>query len=219
MSADFSIIFDLDGTLVDSSLGILGSLAEAFKSAKVKPIHPLDSSLIGPPLRETITYLAPGLTRPKVDQIISAFKCHYDHIGYRETKPFAGVCAALYLLKSQGVEMHIATNKRTVPTRLILAYLGWSGLFNSVYSSDSIQSISPTKAELLSSQLMCEGLSSDCTYYIGDRLDDWYSASANGVRFVWAQWGYSSSYLEFSDNSLILHSPDLLQSLPGIACS
>ncbi len=46
-----SVIFDLDGTLIDSALSILNSLKNAFEKVGVKPNRSLEKELIGPPLR------------------------------------------------------------------------------------------------------------------------------------------------------------------------
>jgi len=72
-----AVIFDLDGTLVDSSVGILHSLAHAFHSHGITPLVPLEPSLIGPPLRETITALSADIDIAKSDAIIESFKSHF----------------------------------------------------------------------------------------------------------------------------------------------
>jgi len=213
------IIFDLDGTLVDSSIGILNTLAIAFRIAGVEPITPLDQTIIGPPLKETIASLAYGLNNDKIDQIISAFMAHYDESGYKQTKAFPGVLDALIQLKSYGYDLHIATNKRSTPSRSILKYLGWSDLFHSVYSLDSMLPESASKADLLAAQLQCEKLQRASTLYVGDRQEDWISARSNGLRFVWAQWGYNNTNFVLSDNSIVLRSPQCLCTLIDLGYS
>ena len=110
------VIFDLDGTLVDSSSGILAAYARAFTSCGLTPVMPLNARIIGPPLRNTFSQLL-GTTNPNdLDRLTDKFKMFYDSEGYLETHPFAGVNAMLRDLYDAGHSMHIATNKRSLPT-------------------------------------------------------------------------------------------------------
>jgi len=208
-----SIIFDLDGTLLDSSQGILSSLAVAFAVAGVQPTQVLEKSLVGPPLKEIVASLTYGLDDSTIAEIISSFKSHYDALGYKQTKPYSGIYKALNFLHLKGFDLHIATNKRAGPTHLLLDYLGLSGMFKSVYTPDSFTNSFRNKTELLAAQLNGESLSCALSLYVGDRHEDWYSAQANQIRFAWAQWAYSGTCLSFSDNSLVLHSPESLHAL------
>ena len=204
-----SVIFDLDGTLIDSSPGILASLAFAFQSVGIIPNQALVSSLIGPPLRETILSLLTNSSEVQVRQITEAFKSHYDTEGFKSSLPYSGVASMLKRLLADQVPMHIVTNKRARPSRLILSNLGWTSYFVNVYSPDSIMPPSASKAELLATLLRDAGLMPDQCIYIGDRLEDWHSARANKVRFAWARWGFSSDELQFEDNSICLASADV----------
>lgn len=203
-----ALIFDLDGTLVDSSQGILTSLTEAFQQAGVELTHPLGPSLIGPPLDDIIVFLNPQLNKSQRSMIATCFKRNYDSWGYKKTIPFDGIERMLHQFRSLSISLHITTNKRATPTQLILQHLGWEEIFTSVYCPDSIAPASTQKQELLASQLRAEHLSAPCSLYIGDRLEDWHSAKANAMRFAWAQWGFTAENLSFDDDSILLSSPD-----------
>jgi phosphoglycolate phosphatase len=198
----------LDGTLVDSSKGILSSLEAAFRSACVKPKQELEPTLIGPPLRETVRLLAGDLDPVIIDSIISTFKSHYDSEGFRRTQPYSGISDMLSSLHATGLDLHIATNKRARPTQLILSQLEWLKFFGLVYSPDSVDPPSANKAALLATLLKDANLSEKRCLYIGDRAEDWHSARTNGIRFSWARWGFSGESLDFDDNSFTLESPD-----------
>ena len=64
-----AIIFDLDGTLIDSAQSILVSMRRAFESCDLVPVLPLEASLIGPPLRETLQSLSSESDSAQIEQL------------------------------------------------------------------------------------------------------------------------------------------------------
>lgn len=202
-----AVIFDLDGTLVDSAPGILDSFAGAFAANGVVPNRPLTPALIGPPLRETLASLCDDNDPALLDRLTAAFKAHYDTEGYRQTRPFDGVADMLAGLACAGLGLHIATNKRALPTGLILNHLGWDGLFDRVYALDSFAPPLPHKAALLGRLLVAAGLCAVDGIYVGDRAEDQDAARANGLRFAWALWGFGDA-TGADDDGLRLVVPD-----------
>jgi phosphoglycolate phosphatase len=69
-----SIIFDLDGTLADSSPSILASFHEAFQSQGVRPVSPLTSDIIGPPLGQALDQLLGRVDPALRAKLTQAFK-------------------------------------------------------------------------------------------------------------------------------------------------
>lgn len=202
------MIFDLDGTLVDSSAGILSSLDHAFRANGVAPTGALSDFMIGPPVREIVESLRPGIDTATTDSIIEYFKRHYDSSGFLRTVPYDGIDQLLRQLLDSGICLAIVTNKREQPTKLIVNQLGWNNCFSSIYCPDSVQPTSPSKAALIGQLLHDSELHPLHCVYVGDRTEDWHSARANGIRFGWAQWGYSLQKPEFDDDSFILTAPD-----------
>ncbi len=130
------ILFDLDGTLIDSAPAILASFREAFARSGIAPARAIDASVIGPPLAETLELLSGSADPALLGRLAEAFKASYDSEGYQATAAFAGVGELLADLAGAGLTLSIATNKRLHPTRLILDHLGWTGHFAHVYALD-----------------------------------------------------------------------------------
>ncbi len=209
------VIFDLDGTLVDSAPSILLCLAEALTSQAIAPIVPLSSQVIGPPLRETLRNISGCKDDKTIAAMATTFVEQYDLSGYRQTQSFAGVEAMLQNLKDAGLRLHIATNKRLKPTRLILSHLGWNELFCEVYALDLREPVFPNKSEMLKALLQDKHIASSDAVYIGDRSDDWKAARANALPFFAAVWGYRDADLLANCGGLIaVENPlDILQAL------
>lgn len=186
------LIFDLDGTLVDSAPGILASLTHAFAATGLCPRLPLGTEVIGPPLRETIAHLSDSTDPATIAACVDHFKAHYDDTGVLATRPYAGIPELLAQLAGSGTRLHVATNKRIGPTRKILGQLGWDTLFSSVYGIDTPPGFD-AKARLLKALLEREGCAARHSLYIGDKRADYNAAAQHGLDFVGVRWGYASA--------------------------
>jgi phosphoglycolate phosphatase len=189
------LIFDLDGTLIDSAPSILSCFRKILDEARLAPLLPLDENLIGPPLPQTLQTLTGIRDEKAIAGLVDAFKNIYDTEGYRDSLPYPGVREALTVLQSAGYRLALATNKRILPTRLILDFLGWSDHFDSVWSLDCVQPRLADKTAMLREILNAEGISPTQAVYIGDKIEDGRAAQANKMNFVAAHWGYG----EFPD--------------------
>jgi phosphoglycolate phosphatase len=185
-----TIIFDLDGTLVDSAPGILRSYSAAFDAVKIKPTKEITKNLVGPPLLATMKDLAGTADAEVVDQLIDAFKVTYDEIGYRETTLFPLVGEMLEVLASNGCSLYIATNKRKVPTDQIIASLVLGKYFKCIYAIDSFNGQPKSKSELLRYIVALNQIASEEVTYVGDRNEDGQAAAENSLAFLMAGWGY-----------------------------
>lgn len=188
-----AILFDFDGTLIDSATSVLAGLRHALTAASIEPRCALDSSIIGPPLRLTLAKLAGSDEVVLIDRLAAAFREHYDSDGYRHTAVYAGVPAMLQAMHESGIALYIVTNKRILPTLRILDHLGWQAWFASVYALDALQPPAENKTALVAALLKRHELVPGKTWMVGDSDEDRRSAEANGLRFFAAQWGYGSA--------------------------
>jgi phosphoglycolate phosphatase len=185
-----NIIFDLDGTLIDSAESILESLRNAFINTDNVPILELDTSLIGPPLVETIIKLLGTNELDKITPVINDFKRYYDEQGFKQSTYFVGIPELLNELKKNGQNLYIATNKRLIPTNKIINYLEWQSYFNEIYTLDTFNPNLKSKTGLISKILELNNFDIADTIYIGDRNEDANAAQFNNLEFMMAKWGY-----------------------------
>jgi len=207
------IIFDLDGTLIDSAPSILSSMLAAFEATGIQPSQALTQSLIGPPLVETLTSVLRTQDAHRLPALIEHFKHHYDETGYRATHVYEGVPDMLESLNRQGAHLYIATNKRIVPTRRIMDHLGWADLFQAIYALDYWAPSLPNKASmLLRLRDDLQTFESHITY-VGDRSEDADVAKTSGLPFVWAAWGYGPEKQAMGEYNQIAKPSQLLKYL------
>jgi len=185
------VLFDLDGTLIDSAPSILDSMRAAFVELGCEPVQPLEPSLIGPPLIPTLRKLrGDTLGGPSVDELASAFKAHYDREGYRGSVVIEPMPALMDELAAQGRELYIVTNKRLHPTRLILDHLGWTSRFRAIYALDALTPAAASKGQLLRHIVADHQLPAARCWYVGDRDEDAQAASEAGLPCLRVPWGY-----------------------------
>ncbi|MEB8486950.1 MULTISPECIES: HAD family hydrolase [Acidithiobacillus] len=188
-----TVIFDLDGTLIDSAQSLLSAFDGAFKSLGCVPVRPLDRTLIGPPLTQILAALSGSDDADLLAALAIAFKDRYDDDSYRETAVFEGVETMLSELVRRGHRLYIATNKRKKPTYRILEHLGWTGYFDDVYTLDTFEIPAKDKTQLLEWILRLGAIDVQRSVYTGDRDDDGRAALANNLAFLLATWGYGEN--------------------------
>ena len=208
-----NIIFDLDGTLIDSSTGILESFANAFSICSLEPIRPFSADIIGPPLMETLSTLSGISDKDVLEKLAEEFKSHYDTFGYEKTIVFPEVNEMLSGFIDSGVHMYIATNKRILPTTKIINYLKWNEMFEGVYSLDSFYPSASSKSEVLSKLIESNNLLKDNVVYVGDREEDKIAAVIIDIKFIMASWSYYGKKETWIDKGKIVSPMDLYNQL------
>lgn len=184
------VLFDFDGTLVDSAPAILACFSSVLKAHGLQAMCPISASLIGPPLRQALVTLSGSSDAALLDVLSASFKDIYDSEACLETVAYTGCQAALEQLHEQGFILSIATNKRLLPTQRIITALGWQGLFRDVYASDSYPDRYTDKTGMIAALLEDGGIAAQSAIYIGDTAADGRAAAANSIEFWPVDWGY-----------------------------
>jgi len=203
------VIFDLDGTLVDTAPDIAGALAAALADAGVAA-PPLDvvKAMVGDGARELIRRALEHAGAPgDLDQLHARFLAHYGaHVSERSTV-YAGVEAALRALAAAGIVTAVVTNKPGAIARRLLAELALAGHFRDVVGDGDgfPRKPDPTAARAL---VAAAGTRPERTAIVGDGLPDVRTARALGAKAIAAAWGY------VAPERLAAESPDVIATTP-----
>ena len=197
MSKDITdIIFDLDGTLIDSAPSILGAFKQVLDNFSYAPTGPLSSDLIGPPLKQTLQLISGESDPKKLEILVEAFKSSYDNDAYMLSESYPGVHELLENLFNAGNGLHIATNKRLVPTQKIIEYFEWEKYFQSIYAIDKVIPSYLDKSKMIKAMTLDLNLQLENCIYIGDQIEDGKAAAENLMPFIYVDWGYGPSLPE-----------------------
>lgn len=180
------VIFDIDGTLLDSAAGILAGFQVALAAGGVDV--PDEQALrvhLGPPLRDFLTLS--GVTPDRLDESAQAYHDFYLSEGLRRAAPYPGVPALLKRLRGHGITLATASAKRTSTAEAIIAAHGLAPYFTVIGGTDPTRL---TKAETVAGVLTELAADPARTVMVGDRHHDIEGAHACGVRAVGARWGY-----------------------------
>ena len=189
-----AVIFDLDGTLVDSLPGITASVQavveECFPGRKVPDLD----RFIGPPIGVMIKQLWPELSDGELQLAITSFRRHYDTEGYLLSRLFSGVDETLATLHYAGLQLFVLTNKPALPTLAILDAKGIKARFTAVVSPDSSEP--PFKCKNAAAVALQARHSLECerTVLVGDGRDDHDAAAYCGFEFIAAAYGYGQAF-------------------------
>lgn len=186
-----NVVFDLDGTLVDSFTGIECSLGYAFRTLQL-PAPIIDRSRVGISLKQLLLEIAPNESLETRRRLEQEFRSHYDQTGYSMSVSFPGVERLLRRLTMSRRRAYLCTMKPTLSAKGIVQLLGWTGFFYGILGSDSLDVGEPTKEALLRRLLEMNKLRKVDSAYVGDYPTDVLAARANGICSIAVTYGYGS---------------------------
>jgi phosphoglycolate phosphatase len=189
------LVFDLDGTLVDSAPDLLATLQAVLPRHGIAvQIDATHRQGIGHGARYLIEHvlLRQGIAvdTPALDAMYRDFLDHYEaHISV-ETRPFAGTDRLLDRFTEAGWSFAVCTNKPEKMTRLLLRNLGMADRFAAISGGDSFARRKPHPEHLLDTIAAAKG-APDRSIMVGDSQTDLDTARGAGVPFVGVSFGYT----------------------------
>jgi phosphoglycolate phosphatase len=188
-----AVLFDLDGTLIDSLPGIEFSVDCALSACGLPPRSRGLRPLIGPPIRAILHQLVPDACDGQLSQLEQAFRSSYDADGWSKTVLHDGALPTLARLKSSGLPLFLVTNKPAAPTRLIVDNFKLASLFDEVVCRDSRTPAYDSKADMLRDVMKRHGLKPAECLYVGDTLEDHRAAQETGIQVAIIAHGYGEN--------------------------
>jgi pyrophosphatase PpaX len=179
------VLFDLDGTLVDSAAAILGSFHHATETVLQRrfPDDEILARVGGTNLAHQMALLDPD----RVDELVRVYRAHNDP-QYSELACFEGVLDVLQQLKIEGRRLGIVSAKRRPTVERVLLSAGMGEYFDVVVGSDDTQRHKPDPEPVLKALELLEA-DPDEVAYVGDSPFDVAAARAAGVFAVAVGWG------------------------------
>jgi phosphoglycolate phosphatase len=191
-----SLIFDLDGTLVDTAPDLAGAMNAVLARAG-RPNLPASEvrNMVGRGARVLIEtgFARTGkpLDASEINAHFAIFIEHYDANLTRESRPFPGVVQALKQLKEAGAKLAVCTNKPQGLTVKLLAQLDLDGFFEAVLGADARPYKKPDPRHLLDCVTLLGG-SAERAVMIGDSETDVGAARAAKVPVILVDYGYTA---------------------------
>jgi phosphoglycolate phosphatase len=185
------LVFDLDGTLIDSARDLAESIGEMLESYGAAPLPLTDVVTMvgeGAPILVRRALARAGL-RPGVDDALARFLKIYDRRLMDHTIVYPGMNESLALAVRRG-PLAVLTNKPLGPSIGILEALGLRGYFSRVIGGDSEYGRKPDPAGLHALQALAPG---EPLVMIGDSPADWKVAVNANCPFVFARFGFGAS--------------------------
>jgi phosphoglycolate phosphatase len=217
-----TIVFDLDGTLIDTAPDLIDTLNVLFRREGL-PLVPYEvaRNLIGGGARAMIArgIEADGrkISPAKLDQLFSEFIAHYSqHIADR-SRPFPGLADALDALATDGFRFAVCTNKLERLSIMLLKELALADRFAAICGQDTF-GIQKPDPEVLRRTVSAAGGSLSRAIMIGDSATDIRTARAAGIPVVAVDFGYSERPVsEFGPDRIISHFAELPEAIANIS--
>lgn len=211
------IIFDLDGTLLNTLEDLRDSTNFALKSAGL-PERSLDEvrRFVGNGIRKLIERAVPeGTDAALTDSVFAAFKTHYTANCEVKTAPYSGIHELLRSLKDRGVKLGVVSNKADLPAKKLISHY-FRDAFDSVVGEREGVRKKPAPDSVFETarSLGCEMAD---TVYIGDSDVDFRTAENAGCKCVLVSWGFRErSLLESFGAPVSDSAQELLEILENI---
>ena len=188
----FVVVFDLDGTLVDTSHDLIAAANQTAQQYGVQAqLEYCEKALAmrgGRAMMRILTQRAGrAIDEAQIDQMYPSLIALYEHIVADHAQLYDGALEMVAWCRAQGYGVAICTNKPAKPTHILLAALGISDLFDAVVAADTLPVKKPDPAPLfhaINQTAQAQGVEASGAILIGDTITDATTAQAAGVPVV-----------------------------------
>lgn len=210
-----AVLFDLDGTVIDSRPGVTMSIAHAI-AAVGGPEQSQDDlgRFIGPPTEEVfreIFRFSPNI----LDKAMASYREHYRNIGIKHSSVFAGMEYILRSLQAMGTTNVLATSRSEEATERLLTRFALDGYFSQICAGTAGHNSKKEVIENALAFLHSRSIPPEDTIMVGDRKYDSQGAALWGMSCIVVSWGYATPE-ELAHERIVVHSVEQLGVKLGI---
>ena len=186
------ILFDLDGTITDSALGITNSVKYALNKLNA-PIPPYETlcKFIGPPLLDGFRDIC-GFDAEKAQEAVKLYREYYETTGLYENAVYDGIHELLRALKEKGKTVILATSKPEKFARLILEHFNLTQYFDYAAGATIDETRNKKDAVIAYALKECNITDKSLAVMVGDRHHDIFGAKQNGIASIGVLYGFGS---------------------------
>lgn len=213
-----AVLFDLDGTIVDSAPGITATLAYTFEQLGMPIPSPAELlRWVGPPILDSFRDLA-GLDAEQAAHALGIYRTKYLAEGVYDAALYPGVAEVLHAIHAAGIPLSLATSKPETPARAVLSHFGLIEPFDELTgaSDDEVRSAKKDVVEEALRRLAAGGADLSHPVLVGDRHHDVDGAAEHGVPTIFVTWGYGSPE-EAAGAIATVDTPEQLLELLGLS--
>lgn len=190
-----TIVFDLDGTLVDTAPDLIATLnavltREGFAAIAFEEARSMIGGGARHMLERALRRQGASIASAELERMFAAFLCHYGAHIADQSRPFPGLTPALDRLSAQGARLAVCTNKLEGLSVLLLQRLGLAERFAAICGQDTFKVAKPDP-EILRGTIARAGGSIAAAVMVGDSFPDVAVARAAGVPVIAVDFGYS----------------------------
>jgi phosphoglycolate phosphatase len=183
-----AVLFDLDGTLIDTSKGVIHCIGLTIEKLNLPKLSMEDTlKFIGPPLQDSFRDIC-HLDETTVDLAVKTFRSYYVGDNLFNVEIYDGIFELLELLKSKNIKVAVATYKQEAFAKTLLEHFGIAKYCDYIYGSDP-QGIL-TKADIVQKCIDSFGVDNSQVVLIGDSHFDAIGAKHANVDFIAVTYGF-----------------------------
>ncbi len=218
------VIFDLDGTMIDTARDLVESLNHAIGTMGLAPFAGADiAHLAGKGARvmidRALEMRGAGRSEETIAGLLDVFLAHYEASMPGHSRPYPGLDAALDRLCASGMRLAVCTNKFEALARRLLDSLAMTDRFVAITGGDTFVVRKPDAGHILGTIERAGGQPS-AALMIGDSINDIAAANGAGVASVAVTFGYSDEPVDsLGATRVITHfdtlTPDFVNALIG----
>jgi len=211
---DLTLVFDLDGTLVDTAPDLITATNHVLEYVRVPPV---DVNNLRPWIGQGAKYMIEmaigpahaNLTDEERDRLLERYLAFYAENIAEASQPFEGAVAALEHFQAAGAKLAVCTNKMERMSKSLLAELDLARYFAVIAGRDTFDAFKPNPKHLLDT-IRTAGGDAERAIMIGDTGVDIATARAARVPVIAVSFGYTDTPVhEFSPDAVIDHYRDL----------